>query len=124
MFFAKGRGEKNTSCHGPLPTSRTLSKRALLRQRLSQDSGAVQILLPSVCDAAQACRTDRLDYLKEEKKLIATLNIQQVKRIVDWKPVEFCGKRLQTLCCLLLDTGLRFEKGSGAPVRNFDGVAT
>ena len=52
----------------------------------------------------------RLDYLKEEQKLIATLSAQQVKRIADWKPVGFCSKRLHTLCCLLLDTGLRFEE--------------
>jgi integrase/recombinase XerD len=52
----------------------------------------------------------RLDYLKAEQKLIATLNAEQIKRIVDWKPVRFCGKRLHAVCCLLLDIGLRFEE--------------
>ena len=39
----------------------------------------------------------RLDYLKEEQKLIATLSAQQVKNDrPDWKPVGFCKKRLHT----------------------------
>ena len=52
----------------------------------------------------------RLDYLKEEEKVIPTLSPEQVRHILHWKPSTFCGKRLHALCCLILDTGLRIEE--------------
>jgi integrase/recombinase XerD len=52
----------------------------------------------------------RLDYLKEEQRLIETLTGDHVQRLLPWKPRTFAEKRLQALIYLLLDTGLRISE--------------
>jgi site-specific recombinase XerD len=51
-----------------------------------------------------------LDYLKQERKLIQTLNEQQVRQLLSWKPRTFAEHRLSALICLLLDTGMRISE--------------
>jgi integrase/recombinase XerD len=52
----------------------------------------------------------RLDYLKEEQRLIETLTGDHVQRLLAWRPRTFAEKRLQALIYLLLDTGLRISE--------------
>jgi integrase/recombinase XerD len=52
----------------------------------------------------------RLDFLKEEQRLIETLSEEHVRRLLSWKPRTFAERRLQALAYLLLDTGLRISE--------------
>lgn len=52
----------------------------------------------------------RVTKLKEEQKVIATLAPEQIRRLIDFKPHKDGEKRLHTLACLLLDTGLRIDE--------------
>lgn len=52
----------------------------------------------------------RLDYLKEDQRLIETLTETHVSRLLTWKPRTFAEHRLQVLVYLLLDTGLRISE--------------
>jgi integrase/recombinase XerD len=52
----------------------------------------------------------RIPRLKEEQKILATLSIEQVQRLVQFKPKGRNLSRAHTLALLLLDTGLRFAE--------------
>ncbi|MEN6535761.1 MAG: tyrosine-type recombinase/integrase [Bryobacteraceae bacterium] len=52
----------------------------------------------------------KLDYLKEEQKVIQTFNPQQIQTLLGWKPKTFSEHRLAALIALLLDTGLRISE--------------
>jgi integrase/recombinase XerD len=52
----------------------------------------------------------RLDYLKEEQKIIQTFSDQQIKLLLSWKPHTFAEHRMRVVICLLLDTGLRISE--------------
>lgn len=52
----------------------------------------------------------RLDFLKQDDRLIETLSEQQVNRLLSWRPKTFAEHRLQVLVYLLLDTGLRISE--------------
>ncbi len=51
--------------------------------------------------------------LKCEEKLIETFSIQQVERLLSFKPKGLNERRSYTLVCLLLDTGLRISEALG-----------
>lgn len=52
----------------------------------------------------------KLSWLKEEDKILATFSPEQIKRIVNWKPVRRSDARLHTLVLTAIDTGLRVEE--------------
>jgi len=52
----------------------------------------------------------KLNWLKEEQRVLATLSQEQVRRLVKWKPRNEGEKRLQCMIGLLLDTGLRISE--------------
>jgi integrase/recombinase XerD len=55
----------------------------------------------------------RLDYLKEEQKIIPTFSDQHIKLLLAWKPRTFAEHRMYVVVCLLLDTGLRISEAVG-----------
>jgi len=72
----------------------------------------------------------KLSWLKEEKKVLATLGVEQVKKLIAYRPAATganrYGKvlrslqRLHVLVCLLLDTGLRIAEALGLTEQDVD----
>jgi integrase/recombinase XerD len=52
----------------------------------------------------------KLDYLKEEQKVIQAFSPQHVQKLMAWKPKTFAEHRLAALVALLLDSGLRISE--------------
>lgn len=52
----------------------------------------------------------RIKKLKVEQTVVKTLSEIQIKAIISFKPQTFGQKRLHTLLCFLLDTGVRIEE--------------
>ena len=55
----------------------------------------------------------RIPRLKEEQKVLATLNADHIKRLLQFTPKGSNLKRAHILTLLLLDTGLRFAEALG-----------
>lgn len=55
----------------------------------------------------------KLDYLREEQKVIPTFAPQQIERLLAWKPRTFAEHRLSALVALLLDSGMRISEALG-----------
>src|SRR6266849_5913583 len=72
----------------------------------------------------------KLSWLKEEKKVLATLGVEQVKKLIAYRPaatganrygkVLWSLQRLHVLVCLLLDTGLRIAEALGLTEQDVD----
>lgn len=52
----------------------------------------------------------KLSRLKEEEKIPATFHDRDITRLLAWKPLTATGRRLHTIVCTLLDTGLRADE--------------
>lgn len=52
----------------------------------------------------------KLSFLKQEQKILATLSAEQIKRVINWKPVRRNDTRAWTLAVTALDTGLRIQE--------------
>jgi site-specific recombinase XerD len=52
----------------------------------------------------------KLNWLKEEEKILATFSPEQLKRIVQWKATTRAGTRLHLLAITAIDTGLRIAE--------------
>jgi integrase/recombinase XerD len=48
--------------------------------------------------------------LKCEQRVMKTFTDEQLKALVSWKPQTFQERRLHTLICLLIDTGIRIDE--------------
>jgi integrase/recombinase XerD len=55
----------------------------------------------------------RLEWLKEEKKVITGFSEAQVRALISWKPRTFGEHRLYAFSSLILDTGLRVSEALG-----------
>jgi site-specific recombinase XerD len=62
----------------------------------------------------------KISRLKEEQKILATLNRDQVTTLVNFKPMGRNLKRAHTLTLLLLDTGLRVSEALGLAWEHVD----
>jgi integrase/recombinase XerD len=51
--------------------------------------------------------------LKEEQRILPTFTMEQIKKIVAWKPKGFCSTRLYVLVLVLVDTGCRWSEAAG-----------
>ncbi len=45
--------------------------------------------------------------MKEEQRILPTFSLEDVQKIMRWKPADFCGMRLHVFVLLLTDTGCR-----------------
>lgn len=52
----------------------------------------------------------KLSRLKEQEKVLATFQPDQVTRLLMWKPKTATGQRLHTIICALLDSGTRIDE--------------
>jgi integrase/recombinase XerD len=73
-------------------------------------SRAVNAFLRWAHDEGHIAALVRLPYLKEEQRLIPTLNERQIQTLLGWKPKTFAEQRLYALVSLLLDTGVRISE--------------
>jgi len=62
----------------------------------------------------------KLSWLKEEQKVLATLNESHIRGFLGWKPATTAGTRLHCLICLLLDTGVRISEALGLTKEDVD----
>ncbi|HZT31948.1 MAG TPA: site-specific integrase [Bryobacteraceae bacterium] len=62
----------------------------------------------------------KVDYLKEEQKILATFKAEQVQRLLAFKPKGKNETRCHALVCLLLDTGLRIDESRKLEPANLD----
>lgn len=62
----------------------------------------------------------KVDYLKEEEKVLATLNPEQMKRIVSFKPKRKNETRAHTIALLILDGGYRISEVLGLSFEHCD----
>jgi site-specific recombinase XerC len=62
----------------------------------------------------------KIPRLKEEQKILATLNPEQVKRIAEFKPRETNQTRTHAATLLMLDCGLRISEVLGLQFENCD----
>lgn len=62
----------------------------------------------------------KLEYLKEEEKVLATLNAEQMKRIVAFKPKRKNETRAHIVALLILDGGYRISEVLGLQFENCD----
>lgn len=62
----------------------------------------------------------RIPKLKEEQKILTTLSADMVRSLVHYKPQTANERRIHTLVCLLLDTGLRIEEALTLPSQAVD----
>jgi integrase/recombinase XerD len=62
----------------------------------------------------------KLSWLKEEQNVLATFSPAQVQLLLHWKATKFSERRLHTLVCLLLDTGLRISEALGLTADEVD----
>jgi integrase len=52
----------------------------------------------------------KVSRLKETERVLPTFRPDQVARLLAWKPKTETGRRLHTLVCSLLDTGMRIDE--------------
>jgi len=52
----------------------------------------------------------RVPKLKEEQRVLPTFRVGDIKKIVAWKPKDFCGRRLHAIMLSLVDTGCRIDE--------------
>lgn len=52
----------------------------------------------------------KLSWLKEEEKVLPTFTAEQIKRVLNWRPVSLSQRRLCTLALTAIDTGLRISE--------------
>jgi hypothetical protein len=45
--------------------------------------------------------------LKEEQRVLPTFSVEDIQKIIAWKPKDHCGRRLHTIMLALADTGCR-----------------
>jgi integrase/recombinase XerD len=62
----------------------------------------------------------KLNYLKEEQKVLSILSPEDIKKLVGFRPRTAADKRLHTLCLLFLDTGIRLEEALGIHKEHVD----
>ena len=58
--------------------------------------------------------------LKEEQKILATFSASAIKSLVSYRATYHAERRLHTLVCLLLDTGLRISEALSLTKENVD----
>lgn len=52
----------------------------------------------------------KLNWLKEEQKILPTFLPDHIRRFIDWKPATRSGARLRTIILTALDTGMRLNE--------------
>lgn len=62
----------------------------------------------------------KIKHLKAVQKIIEPLSEENVKKLIHWKPAKYSERRLHTLVCLLLDTGLRINEALGLRLEDVD----
>jgi site-specific recombinase XerD len=62
----------------------------------------------------------KLAWLKEEQKILATFNAQQIRKLVQWKPMTRSDSRLHVLALTALDTGIRVSELLGLKREDVD----
>jgi integrase/recombinase XerD len=62
----------------------------------------------------------RMKEIKSTKAIRKPLTREHIKRIIEWEPDDFCGKRLHALLCLLIDTGVRIDEARTLKRSNVD----
>jgi integrase/recombinase XerD len=62
----------------------------------------------------------RIPKLKEEQKILATFSAEQIRRLVQWKPVRRDQARAHAIALTALDTGLRISELLGLTRENVD----
>jgi integrase/recombinase XerD len=62
----------------------------------------------------------RLAYLKEEQNILSTFSLEQVNRLVHWKPVSRSQTRAHLVAMAALDTGLRINELLSLTRQNVD----
>ena len=67
-----------------------------------------------------ACKHPRISQLKEPQLVLPTLNEQQIKLLVKWKPKGKYQRRLHLLVLFLLDTGCRITEALTLHVSEID----
>jgi site-specific recombinase XerD len=62
----------------------------------------------------------KVEHLKEEQKILATLSPEQIKRIIAFKPQGINQTRTHAAAMLILDGGYRISEVLGLPFENCD----
>jgi site-specific recombinase XerD len=62
----------------------------------------------------------RIPQLKEEQKILATFNLEQIHRLIHWKPIGGNQARAHIIALVALDTGLRISDLLGLARKDVD----
>lgn len=62
----------------------------------------------------------KIKKIKEGQKALKVFSEDELKRILAYKPKTFAEKRVYTIICLMLDTGIRIEEALGLRRGNID----